>query len=45
MDLKGIGSAMAGLFIGAVLLALPVGWLLIEGLVWVFTHVHIGLTP
>lgn len=39
---KGIADAMASLFIVTIIISAIVGWGLIEGLIWVFSHISIS---
>lgn len=36
-------KALTTLVITAVLIALPIGWAVIEGLIWVWNHVSVSL--
>jgi hypothetical protein len=39
---KGIADAMASLFIVTIIISAIVGWGLIEGLIWIFSHISIS---
>ena len=39
---KGIADAMASLFIVTIVISAIVGWGLIEGLIWIFSHISIS---
>lgn len=39
---KGIADAMASLFIVTIIISAVVGWGLIEGLIWIFSHISIS---
>lgn len=39
---KGLEDAMAGLLIFAVIISAVVGWGVIEGLLWILSHISIG---
>jgi len=43
--LQGIGKAITALMVCLVLAAMPLGWLIIEGVIWLFHNVHIGIAP
>ena len=39
---KGIDDAIASLFIVTIVISAIVGWGLIEGLIWIFSHISIS---
>lgn len=39
---KGIADAMASLFIVTIIISAIVGWGVIEGVIWLFSHITIG---
>lgn len=41
----GIAKAMASLFITTALVSAVGGWALIEGIIWLFSHITLGWKP
>lgn len=41
---EGMASAMTGLIIVVCLISAVLGWGIIEGLIWVFSHISISFT-